>query len=176
MLKSKVFKISIFFGLLIALVCIFFFLVLNVVGITPLGNKKLPDIGFNIILTAGAFWFYKKQNNGHMHTWEGISIGYLTNIIGVLITATFIFLYLNFIDTHLLQKYISEMLILLQKSKEQHFSTFGEASFNSLVSSIKKTTNFDVFLDEITKKSLFMIIPIFIMAAIFRKIEPREAL
>lgn len=176
MQKSQVLKTAIYFGLLIGAACIFFFLVLNALGFTPLGNKKLPDIGINLILTAGAFWYFKSKNRGYIHTWEGISIGYLSNIIGVLITASFIFLYLNFIDHALLQKYISEMIAMLQKSKEQHITTFGEQSFNSLVVNIKKTTNFDIFLDEITKKSILMIIPIFILAAIFRKIEPATTL
>ncbi len=175
MLKNKIYRHSIIFGLGIALASFLFFIILYLMGFTPLGNKKLPDIGFNIILTAGAIWTYKRQNNGYIHTWEGISIGYLSNIIAIVLSAILIFLFLKFIDTSIINVYIKDMVSLVEKSKEQHIKTFGEPSFNSLLKQIKLTTISDIFWDEITKKSIFLVIPIFIMAAIFRKIPPRES-
>jgi Protein of unknown function (DUF4199) len=172
--KNAIYKHSLVFGISIALVSFGFFLMLYWLGYTPLGNKKLPDIGFNIILTAGAIWMYKRKNNGYIHTWEAISIGYLSNLIAIFISAILIFLFLKFIDQNVLNQYIKEMVLLIEKSKEEHIKTFNEASYNSLLAKIKLTTMSDIFWDEIVKKSIFLVIPIFIMSAVFRKIPPRE--
>lgn len=175
MIKNIIIKNSLLFGLLNAGLCIAFFLILYFTGIVPLGNKKLPDLGFHIIFVAGAIWQFKRNSGGFIHTWEALSTAYLANFIATVLIAIFLYIFVKFIDPTTLQRYIDAMVDLLQKSKNQHIDTFGEPSFKATLAQVKLTTAGDIFWDEVSKKTFFMIIPIFIMSAVFRKIKPNIA-
>lgn len=85
---------SLIFGSIAGGVCFLFFLVMYFLNPNPLALRR-PDLGINIIFIGVAIWYYKRENGGYLHFYEGFSLGFLTNIIAALLTGVLIFYFCN---------------------------------------------------------------------------------
>lgn len=163
-------KISLIFGVITGLSAFAFFLCLYFLGILPLGNNKMMDFGIYVILIAACCWYYRKKvGNGFMHLWEALTIGYVVNCVGALINGWLIYLFITFVDPSIFTNYIAEMLSLLNEGKEQLVAEIKEPDFLKMYQSIQAMEPSELISDEVSKKMVLGIIPILIIALIFRK-------
>lgn len=165
-------KIPLLFGLISAILGFGYFLALYFMDIIPLGNNKMLDFGFFVILNAVCCWYYRKEiGKGVLHLWEGITIGYVINTFGALVLGWLIYIFVNFIDPSVLTNYIAEMQNLLTTSKDTMMEEMKmtEADYQKLYSEVSGTTSMDLIMDELGKKTIMGVLPVLAIALIFRK-------
>lgn len=163
-------KVSLTFGLLTGVAAFAFFLGLYAIGIVPLGNNKVLDIGIHVIFIFGACWYFRKKiGNGFLHLWEALTIGYVVNTVGAFINGWLIYLFITYIDPTVFTRYLAEMGTLLMQGKAELVKNIGEAEFQKMYASIQEMTRSEIITDEISKKTVMAIIPILIVSLILRK-------
>jgi hypothetical protein len=163
-------KVSLVFGFITGILAFAFFLGLYAIGIVPLGNNKVMDIGIHAIMIAGACWYFRKKiGNGFLHLWEALTIGYAVNTIGAFINGWLIYLFITYIDPSVFTNYLQEMGTLLQQGKAELVKNIGNAEYLKMYASIQAMETSEIITDEISKKTVMAIIPILIIALIFRK-------
>jgi hypothetical protein len=170
-------KIPLLFGLISGLLGFCYFLALYFMGIIPLGNNKVLDFGFFIILNAVCCWYYRKAiGKGVLHLWEGITIGYVINTFGSLVLGWLIYFFVTFIDPAVLTDYVAEMQNLLTSTKENMMKEMKmtEVDYQKLYKDVSDTTSMDLIMDELGKKTIMGVLPVLAIALIFRKRPAQE--
>jgi hypothetical protein len=163
-------KVSLIFGVINGVVSFLFFLGLYFIGIVPLGNNKVLDLGIHFILMIGACWYYRKNiGQGMLHLWEALTICYVVNCVGALLLGWCIYAFVTFVDPAIFDAYLAEMTQLLLDGKEKLVETIGQAEYKKMFDGIKETKRETLITDEISKKTVISIIPILIISLIFRK-------
>lgn len=165
-------KIPLLFGLISGLLAFGYFLALYFMDIIPLGNNKVLDFGFFVILNAVCCWYYRKEvGKGVMHLWEGITIGYVINTFGALVLGWIICFFVTFIDPSVLTDYITEMQNLLTSTKGDMMKEMkmSEADYQKLYNEVSQTKPVDLIMDELGKKTIMGVLPVLAIALIFRK-------
>lgn len=168
-------KVPLVFGLSTGLMAFLFFLGLYAIGVIPLGNKKVLDMGIFIIMMVAACWYYRRKiGNGYMHLWEGLTICYVVNTVGAFVVGWLIYLFVAFIDPELFAKYLLEMKQLLLNGKAELVKNIGEAEFQKMLKGVSETKPEELITDELSKKTIMAVLPILIISLIFRKQNPAE--
>jgi hypothetical protein len=163
-------KVSLVFGLITGLLAFAFFLAVYALGIVPLGNNKVLDMGIHVIMIAGSCWYFRKRiGNGFLHLWEALTIGYVVNTVAAFINGWLIYLFITYIDPSVFTNYLSEMGALLEQGKEELVKNIGNAEYLKMYASIQAMDPSEIITDEISKKTVMAIIPILIISLIFRK-------
>ncbi|WP_234733490.1 DUF4199 domain-containing protein [Tellurirhabdus bombi] len=170
MFAHPLLKWSLLAGLITGILCFFYFLALYFIGITPLGNHKVPDFGIHIIMMVATVWYYRKRvGQGLLHLWEGLTICYVVNTVGAIITGWLIYFFVEYIDPSVFTNYLAEMAALLTSTKSQLVEKLGEAEYAVLLQSIKTTRPGDLITDELSKKTVLAVLPVLIISLIFRR-------
>jgi hypothetical protein len=170
-MKHPIIRVSFFFGLACALVAFSFFLFLYWQKADALSIGRLAADAFSAFLfVIAAIWYFKKVvRRGSLHFWEGLSVGFLTNLFATIISATGIYLFITLIDPQVLTRHIAEMQGMLIRNKAKYVIIGnGEANFNTLLASVGQTTGKNIFWDEILKK-LVVTVLVPIVAMLFRR-------
>lgn len=163
-------KISLIFGVINGIVSFLFFLGLYFIGVVPLGNNKILDLGIHFILMIGACWYYRKNIGlGMLHLWEALTICYVVNCVGAFLLGWLIYGFVTLIDPSIFVAYINEMTQLLIAGKEELVKNIGNADYQKMLIDNKLTKPETLITDEISKKTVISIIPILIISLIFRK-------
>jgi hypothetical protein len=162
-------NIGIKYGLILGGICIVFFELYLALGKVPLGSGKLPELGFHLILVVAAMYALRMKQGNILYTWEALSVGYFTNLVATVLTTAFLWLGLKYFHIGLIDGYIKELTTMLGSHKTQHIEAFGQKSYTATLASIKQTNLRDIIVDDFIKKSVFMVIPIFIAALILRR-------
>jgi Protein of unknown function (DUF4199) len=165
-------KIPLLIGFTTGVLGFVYFLALYALEIPPLGNHKSLDFGINIIAMTAAVWYYRKTaGHGMLHFWEGLSICYIVNTVGALVTGWFIYFFVTQADPDVFTQYITNSLALLQQGKADIVKTLGADQFAVLVDKLNKTQPADLIADEVSKKTVLAILPAFIISLVLRKQE-----
>ena len=168
--NKPILKLSLLFGLIGGVLVFAFFLGLYAMGKVPLGNNKVLDFGINVIMMAGACWYYRRSvGKGFMHLWEALTICYVVNTIAAFVAGWAIYLFVTYVDPSLFTKYLAEMASLMQQGKADLVKNIGEAEYAKLFGSIQQMKTSEIITDEISKKTVMGIIPILIISLILRK-------
>ncbi|OJV20998.1 MAG: hypothetical protein BGO21_08905 [Dyadobacter sp. 50-39] len=168
--NKPILKYSLLFGLALGLLVFAFFLGLYAMGIVPLGNNKVMDIGIHIILVAGACWYYRKKvGNGFLHLWEALTIGYVVNTVGALIAGWLIYFFVTYIDPAVFTAYVAQMQDLMMQGKAELVKNIGEAEFQKMYKGVGDMATSELITDEVGKKTVMAIIPILVISLILRK-------
>jgi hypothetical protein len=156
--------------MLAGLLCFAYFLILYSVGIMPLGNHKVLDFGFQIIMMTAAVWYYRKRiGHGFLHLWEALTICYVVNTVGALLTAWLIYLFLKYIDPSVFTHYLDEMRQLLVSTKIRLRESLSQAEYLSLLKGIDRITLETLVGDEISKKTVLAVLPVLVISLLFRR-------
>lgn len=167
-------RIPLQFGLLTGLLAFGYFLGLYALDVAPLGNVRTPDFGIHVILICFACWYYRKKfGEGWMHLWEGLTIGYVINMVAAFVTGWLIYFFVVYYDPAVFQNYLNDMQQLLTDKKSELVEQIGEAEFNNLMGKVKENTPETLITDEISKKFMLGIIPILLISLFFRKQSPQ---
>ncbi|MFC5412001.1 DUF4199 domain-containing protein [Larkinella bovis] len=163
-------KLPVFFGLLAGLLCFLYFLALYAIGVVPLGNIRVPDFGFQIIMMVTAVWYYRKYiGHGFLHLWEALTICYIVNTVGALLTAWLIYLFVKYIDPEVFTRYLDDLRQLLISTKGRLIETLGQAEYAKALKNIDQITPETLVGDEISKKTVLAVLPVLIISLLFRK-------
>lgn len=157
------------FGGLTGLACFLFFLGLYSIEPNPL-NLRRPDIGINIIMIWAAIWYYKRFNGGILHFYEGFTIGFLTNLIGAIISGLLIFLFIEIVDYKPFETWLIEGKNFLIREKKMIKEILNEENFERQLASFDTAKSYQLIFDELMFKQL-SIIPISLMSLVMRKIN-----
>ena len=165
-------KWSLLFGALTGVLCFGYFLALYALDISPLGNHRTPDFGINIIMMVAAVWYYRKKvGHGLLHLWEGLTICYVVNTIGAILTGWLIYFFIRYIDPSVFTRYIAEMQHLVTSTKGMLVKQLGQGQYQTMLKGISEIRPDDLITDELTKKTALAVLPVLIICLIFRKQE-----
>ena len=166
-------KWPLLFGLATGVLCFVYFLALYALGIPPLGNHKSLDFGINIIMMTTAVWFYRRRvGHGMLHLWEGLSICYLVNTVGALVTGWLIYFFVTQVDPSVFTQYTVNSKNLLLTGQKDIIKTLGEngaQQFQSMLDGLNRLQPSELITDELAKKSALAVLPVLIISLIFRK-------
>lgn len=166
-------KIPLSFGILTGLLAFGYFLALYLIGVSPLGNIRTPDFGIHIIMVCYACWYYRKNyGQGWLHLWEGLTIGYVINMVAAFITGWLIYFFVVYYDPQVFVNYLNDMQNLLTGRKAELVEQIGEEEFRVLLTKVKENEPSTLITDEISKKFMLGIIPILLVSLFFRKQKP----
>lgn len=163
-------KFPLLAGLITGVLCFGYFLALYAAGVPPLGNVRVPDYGFHIIMMVATVWYYRKYiGHGRLHLWEGITIGYVLNTVAALVTGWLIYFFVTQIDSGVFAEYVVNSKKLLLDSKKQIVDQLGPEVFNEQWAKASTMEPAVLLPDELTKKTALAVLPVLIISLIFRK-------
>ncbi len=170
-INKPILKISLLFGVITAALAFSYFLVLYFLKIQPLSkNIRVPDFGFYIATMATATWYYRRRvGNGLLHLWEALTICYVVNSMGALLTGWLIYGFVSLIDPTLFSGYLDESLQLLTSDKANLVKTIGAAEYQKMYNEVSHNTPSVLISDEFGKKSLMAVLPIIIISLLLRR-------
>lgn len=169
-MKKKLPRYTLIYGSLIALTCILFFIGLYNLSPNPLGVRR-PDIGFNIMLIYIAIAFYRRNNEGYLHFYEGVSVGFLINLAGSILTGIGIYLFVIYFDNVPFTTWTTEGIKEMYTNKETFDTILDQGNFDRTIDSLKNAKPYQLIIDEIMFKQ-FCIIPITLISMALRKQRP----
>ena len=171
-MKNAILKISLSFGLVCGVVAFLFFVFLNSRGMNALGSARNPDLLSSLLFTVGAIWYFRRMvRGGLLHFWEGLSVGFLTVLIGAVVSASLVNLFITRVDTGVLPRHLGELERMRIERKEHYLALEkSEANFERMQAQIRETTPSAMFWDEVLKKVLLVgLAPVLIASVVFRR-------
>lgn len=176
MIKNRrILKTGLIFGLLGLVGSLMNFFSSLATGAIPFVNGHLVDIVVIVLTVVGAIYFFKKfVNNDILHLWQGIAVGFWTLVVVINFISLFHYLYLEYIDPSILDKYKAFMQEDLKLKAD---SLKKEGSYEDAV---KKLAGFmiakpvDVVIHQVVLKFLpfpITIFSIFFASLALRKVE-----
>ncbi|MDP5120406.1 MAG: DUF4199 domain-containing protein [Spirosomaceae bacterium] len=169
-MKKQLPRYTLIYGSLTALACLLFFIGLYNISPNPLGVRR-PDIGFNIMMIFIALAFYRRNNGGYLHFYEGVSVGFLVNLFAAILTGLGIFIFVTFYDNTPFTTWTAEGVKEMYSNKETFDVILDKANFDRTIASLKNAKPYQLVIDEIMFKQ-FSIIPITLISMALRKQRP----
>lgn len=170
-MRSQMVRNSLVGGVIAGILSFVYFWFLYKENYPSLITKKEISIAFNVLAMLGAVWIYSKQRKSVLHLWEGLSVSYLTNLIGALVSATLIYLFITQTNNDVLMRLMAESRQLLDLNKDEIIRLQGADSYKQLLQGVSIMTAGDLFTDEIFKKMLYGIVPALLIAMYFRRVS-----
>lgn len=169
-LKNKLVAVPFKYGIIGGFIVILLFLIFYFFNLSPLVNIKMTDPLILIIFIFFALKeFRDKYNNRQLHFWQGMSGGVINYVTIALISAIFILVMTVIIDPEMTTKYIESRIELLIENKQTLVDTMNEETYLNTLAGVKKTTGYDLALDDFLKKSIIGLFLTIIIAVILRK-------
>lgn len=141
----------------------------------PLITNKVNTIILNLIFVFFSVTEYKKYyNNGILHFWEGMAVGFLTYFFIALISVLFIWSYLNLFNTELLHDYILNRTNLILNNKDNIIEQFGEETYRMALADIKLITPINLVWEDLKKILLVGFFITSVLAVIMRQVPVTE--
>ena len=147
-----------------AFLMIIVFLVSYYIGVHPF--IEMSHLFFDLFIYGLVIYFalneFKMVNNeGALHFWQGMSIGFFVNIFSCGIYMVFLFLIMNF-DENILISYQQQAVDFLEIKSAQYIEGFGEEQYQIQLETIQETTILGMVLMGGVKKfiSAMLITPV----------------
>lgn len=163
---NQIYKNSLLYGTLTALICLAFYWGMTLVNPNPLGSRR-PDIGFNLLFIGVAMWQLKRQQNGILHFYQAFSVGFLTNLWAAFLTGFFLYLSILLYPAPL-QAWIQEGQALLMSQRATFDKILNEETFQAQIRSLAEAKPYQVWLDEMMFKQV-AIVGITLVGMVLRK-------
>ena len=147
-----------------AFLMIIVFLVSYYIGAHPF--IEMSHLFFDLFIYGLVIYFALNEfktvkNEGILHFWQGMSIGFFVNIFSFGIYMVFLFLIMNF-DENILTSYQQQAVEFLEIKAAQYIEGFGEEQYQIQLETILETTILDMALMGGVKKfiSAMLITPV----------------
>lgn len=103
------------YGLIVGLVCVIYSLILSLTDNSM--NRALSSVSYLFIIggMVMAFKYFKEHNGGFMRYGQGLGIGTLMSLIAGFITSVFMYIYVKFIDTTMMDRAMEMQRVELEK-------------------------------------------------------------
>ncbi|HTF81785.1 MAG TPA: DUF4199 domain-containing protein [Cytophagales bacterium] len=141
----------------------------------PFINGHLVDIVIIICCIIGAIYFYKKYlNDGYLHLWQGLLIGFWTLLVAINLVSLFQYVYLEYINPALLDQYKAYMIKDFAIKKQAIAKEGSLDDAKRKLEGFMKAQTADVIIHQIFIKFLpfpITIFTVFFASLAFRKVE-----
>jgi hypothetical protein len=154
--RKQILNYALISGSLAGIACFLFFLAMYSTKPNPLALRR-PDIGINIIMIWASIWYYKRNNGGFLHFYEAFSIGFLTNIIGALLSGILVYLFIEFIDDKPFIEWMIHGKSLLLKDKEMFEKILNEKSYRQSLLSFDTQKHSVIITDDLLFKQIAIV-------------------
>jgi signal transduction histidine kinase len=114
----------------------------------------LSHLFFDIIILAififlGVYEYKRYANQGVLHFWEGMSVGFLVYTPSIVLFGFFLYFYF---DQALLEEYQEIAMKIMIDQKAMYVAQFGEAQFDQQYEEIKNISENRLILSALVKK------------------------
>jgi hypothetical protein len=104
-----------------------------------------------------AIWYFKRNNGGYLHFYEAFSVGFLTNIIGALISGVLVYLFIEFIDAKPFNEWMLHGKALLLKDREMFEKMLNEKSYQQSLLSFETQKHSVIITDDLLFKQVAVV-------------------
>jgi hypothetical protein len=149
---AKYFLPAYLFGLAAGVLCIVAFLLMFYMGNEPVSMVLI--FGYIIsplFIFLGIKHFREVYNQGNLYFGQGMTVGFFVYSIMAMVSAVFIFLFLNF-NPETFETFRAMNLALLDEKKEVLIAQLSQESFDDTYESITGMTKFDVASNDFLRK------------------------
>lgn len=152
---NYIYRNSLLYGTITALVCFAFYWGMTFVNPNPLGSRR-PDVGFNLLFIGLAMWQLKRQQQGVLHFYQAFSVGFLTNLWAAFLTGFFLYVSILMDPVHF-QAWLKEGQALLLAQRETFDRILNEETFQAQLQSLANAKPYQVWLDELMFKQVAVV-------------------
>ncbi len=161
----------ILFALIFVVLMVMYGLVLQQIGIIPIGGKKAPTF---IFLLFFQWWYISKFPQNHQGEKKHFLVYFVLQYILIVITALFSSLFLNYFfqtatGLQMLASYIQQSLLELNSFKEVIVSQEGGEYYNSLHAGIKSIDAYSIARDDFWQKIALGFLPNLLISLYYKK-------
>lgn len=152
MFNKSFLKTILTFGAISGALTLVYCYILHTIGQIPLDGKKAPSIMLSVICMVLAVKTYRSHNtDATLNFWEGFAVANLTNILGAIISAMGLYIWLSNAGESILNTYITQTINMLQTNavKIGYVKELGIASFNEVIKAFRILSPKDIAVDEI---------------------------
>jgi hypothetical protein len=172
--KQHILRAGLRYGLVGGLIAVGIFLLLFALDGDPIGTARFFDF---ILLPLFIFFAIKElrdyRQRGYMAYWQGMTVGFLTYLLIALLSALFLYFFLQFASQETFLGYQQENIKLLTDDPQKWISEIGEGSYRKAVRNMEQLSIVEVAFDDFLKK---LLIGLFLTSfiSIFLKRTPNE--
>ena len=158
-------NIGLRYAVVAAFLMIIVFVISYYIGVHPfieMSHLFFDLFVYGLVIFFAMNEFKKVINEGILHFWQGMTIGFFLNIFSCGIYVIFLFLIMNF-DENILISYQQEAIDFLETKSVQYIESFGKEQYQNQLETIQETTILDLMLLGGLKKfiSAMLITPVF---------------
>ena len=158
-------NIGLRYAVVAAFLMIIVFVISYYIGVHPfieMSHLFFDLFVYGLVIFFAMNEFKKVINEGVLHFWQGMTIGFFLNIFSCGIYVIFLFLIMNF-DENILISYKQEAIDVLEIKSVQYIESFGKEQYQNQLETIQETTILDLMLLGGLKKfiSAMLITPVF---------------
>ena len=158
-------NIGLRYAVVAAFLMIIVFVISYYIGVHPfieMSHLFFDLFVYGLVIFFAMNEFKKVINEGILHFWQGMTIGFFLNIFSCGIYVIFLFLIMNF-DENILISYQQEAIDFLEIKSVQYIESFGKEQYQNQLETIQETTILDLMLLGGLKKfiSAMLITPVF---------------
>ncbi len=118
---------------------------------------------------------YKKYyNQGTLHFWQGMTVGFFTYCGMAFVVAVFLWGYLSLVSPALVQDYITARTDLIMSSKDNFITQFGEETYRKVLADVQLVRASDIALDDFMKKLLVGLFITSVVSVLMRRLPVTE--
>ena len=169
--SSQLIQVAIKMGLLGALMSIISLLILFYLGRHPLLLNPVLDARWPLM---GLFVFFalkmlRDQNNGVLHFWQAMLLGFLVYMIMAQMAAAFIAIFASIDATHFMSSYIAIATEQINVNKADLIDKLGEKTVTDALAMLPNTTASNLAFDYFLKSMPIGLILTLILSTLMRR-------
>lgn len=165
------------FGILGALNAFLLFFFFYGMGIYPFSDYHFFEfLLVALFIVLGMMYYRQIQPSYNFHFWQGLSAGFMINMIMSIVYAIVMYCFLAFAQPEFFQVHVKTMSDKWVADKKQLLShpNMSLADFNATLAAVKRTTPSDIAIDEFIKKGMFGSVIFFAASVLLRRKEVFE--
>lgn len=169
--SSQLIQVAIKMGLLGALMSIISLLILFYLGRHPLLLNPVLDARWPLM---GLFVFFalkmlRDQNNGVLHFWQAMLLGFLVYMIMAQMAAAFIAIFASIDATHFMSSYIAIATEQINVNRADLIDKLGEKTVTDALAMLPNTTASNLAFDYFLKSMPIGLILTLILSTLMRR-------
>ncbi|WP_109832259.1 DUF4199 domain-containing protein [Reichenbachiella versicolor] len=169
---NSLFNTSIKFGLIGSGIYMFIFMIYYFSGANPLVEMYIINIFIlPIFLYFGIREFRDYRNGSLLSFGQGMSLGVILYVLIATLTSAFTFVFLEFIDSSLVENFIQVRIDDLVSNKDKTVEELGQEMFNEQVMKIENNDAKDLVLDSFLKRVLLGFFLTTVISLVMKKTE-----
>lgn len=168
--KTQLYKVPLKYGLTGGVLAIILFLALYYSESDPVSGVRSLDF---ILLPILIFFSVKELRDykygGKLFYWQGMTAGFVCYLLIAMVSASFLWWFLEFIDPALFISHKQENIAILTAESEKWIEQIGAEAYEETLASLKSVSVFSLVADDFLKKLFIGFLATTIIAIIFKR-------